>query len=152
MDLLLAVPWGKQKSRIGFIDPGRSSARQEPASQAFSFLASAGSRLARHMGLLHYARNNGFALCEERPRCTASMTEVSLDTLVPGEKGVVGHLKTSSFEVRQRLLEMGLTKGVSIQIIRLAPLGDPIEIALRGYRLSLRRKEAEAVMIHKSKT
>jgi len=75
------------------------------------------------------------------------MDFVGLSTLVPGEMGVVGKLATPSFEVRQRLLEMGLTKGIVIRVVRIAPMGDPIEIELRGYRLSLRRKEAEAVMI-----
>ena len=77
------------------------------------------------------------------------MNEVGLDTLVPGEKGVIGRLDTRTPEIRQRLLEMGLTKGTYIEIIRLAPLRDPIEILVRGYRLSLRRKEAEAVIITK---
>ena len=75
------------------------------------------------------------------------MKEVGLDTLVPGEFGIVGNLSASTFEIRERLLEMGLTKGTSVEVIRLAPLGDPIEIKIRGYRLSLRRKEAEAVII-----
>lgn len=78
------------------------------------------------------------------------MKEVGLDTLLPGEKGTVGNLNTPTFEVRQRLLEMGLTRGTIIQVIRLAPLGDPMEISVRGYRLSLRRKEAQAVMIRKT--
>ena len=77
------------------------------------------------------------------------MNEVSLDALVPGEKGVISRLDTRTPEIRQRLLEMGLTKGTYIEIIRLAPLRDPIEILVRGYRLSLRRKEAEAVIITK---
>lgn len=80
------------------------------------------------------------------------MNEVGLNTLIPGERGIVGKLATPSFEVRQRLLEMGLTKGITIRVVRVAPLGDPIEIELRGYRLSLRRKEAEAVMIQTSKS
>jgi ferrous iron transport protein A len=80
------------------------------------------------------------------------MKVVGLNTLVPGEKGIVGRLETSSFEVRQRLLEMGLTKGITVSVIRMAPLGDPIEIELRGYRLSLRRKEAEAVIVQTTKT
>ncbi len=78
------------------------------------------------------------------------MNEVGLNTLVPGEQGIVRKLTTVSFEVRQRLLEMGLTKGITIKVVRVAPLGDPIEIELRGYHLSLRRKEAEAVMIQTS--
>lgn len=75
------------------------------------------------------------------------MKVARLNTLAPGEQGTVGKLETTSFDVRQRLLEMGLTKGIAVSVIRVAPLGDPIEIELRGYRLSLRRKEAEAVII-----
>ena len=77
------------------------------------------------------------------------MNEVGLNILIPGEKGIVENLRTPTFEVRQRLLEMGLTKGTTIQVIRLAPMGDPMEISVRGYRLSLRKKEAEAVMIRR---
>lgn len=84
-------------------------------------------------------------------RQTPNMNVRGLSALLPGERGKVGRLETPSFEVRQRLLEMGLTKGISVLVIRVAPMGDPIEIELRGYRLSLRRKEAEAVMIEKEK-
>jgi ferrous iron transport protein A len=42
---------------------------------------------------------------------------------------------------------MGLTRGTSIEMIRYAPMGDPIEISVRGYRLSLRRVEAESVIV-----
>jgi ferrous iron transport protein A len=47
--------------------------------------------------------------------------------------------------ISQRLLEMGLTPGVEVRRIRAAPLGDPLEFELRGYRLSLRRAEAARV-------
>ena len=77
------------------------------------------------------------------------MKEVGLNTLSPGERGIVRNLSTSTKEVRQRLLEMGLTKGTIIEVIRFAPMGDPMEIAVRGYRLSLRQKEAEAVLVSK---
>jgi Fe2+ transport system protein FeoA len=46
-----------------------------------------------------------------------------------------------------RLLEMGLTTGTWLQVVRLAPLGDPIEIKVRGYHLSLRREEAAGIRI-----
>jgi len=49
--------------------------------------------------------------------------------------------------VAVRLMEMGLTPGVSVAVIGVAPLGDPVEIELRGYRLSLRRTEAERVAV-----
>ena len=50
-------------------------------------------------------------------------------------------------EIRMRLLEMGLTSGTTVRLVRVAPLGDPIELAVRGYRLSVRKSEAAAVMI-----
>jgi ferrous iron transport protein A len=47
-----------------------------------------------------------------------------------------------------RLLEMGLTPGVDVTVVGTAPLGDPLELELRGYRLSIRRNEAARVAIH----
>ncbi|MDA7885260.1 ferrous iron transport protein A [Pirellulales bacterium] len=46
-----------------------------------------------------------------------------------------------------RLLEMGLTPGVEVTIVGAAPLGDPVELELRGYRLSIRRNEAARVVV-----
>lgn len=50
-------------------------------------------------------------------------------------------------DVAIRLLEMGLTPGVEFELLGIAPLGDPIEIEIRGYRLSLRKSEAARVTI-----
>ena len=50
-------------------------------------------------------------------------------------------------EISTRLMEMGLTPGVEVQLLGAAPLGDPIELALRGYRLSVRRSEAARVEV-----
>lgn len=50
-------------------------------------------------------------------------------------------------DLRQRLLELGLTKGTLCTLVRFAPLGDPLELEVRGYRLSLRKAEAEGVLI-----
>jgi Fe2+ transport system protein FeoA len=49
--------------------------------------------------------------------------------------------------LEQRLLEMGLTPGTALEVIRFAPLGDPIEIRVRGYLLSLRRKDAAGIVL-----
>jgi Fe2+ transport system protein FeoA len=49
--------------------------------------------------------------------------------------------------VVQRLLEMGLTEGAGIEVVRFAPLGDPIEVRVRGYLLSLRRDDARRVHV-----
>jgi ferrous iron transport protein A len=48
-------------------------------------------------------------------------------------------------EISCRLMEMGLTPGVQVRVIGVAPLGDPLELELRGYRLSLRKSEAARV-------
>ena len=48
---------------------------------------------------------------------------------------------------RGRLLEMGLLVGTSIELVRFAPLGDPVEIKVRGYHLTLRRQDAEQIMV-----
>ena len=74
----------------------------------------------------------------------------TLNTLRPGEQCVVERIESATVSIRQRLLEMGLTKGTKIELIRFAPMGDPIEICVRGYRLSLRRMEAESVIVLKS--
>jgi Fe2+ transport system protein FeoA len=50
-------------------------------------------------------------------------------------------------EVSLRLMEMGLTPGVELSIVGVAPLGDPLELDVRGYRLSLRRAEADRVEV-----
>jgi Fe2+ transport system protein FeoA len=49
--------------------------------------------------------------------------------------------------VSLRLLEMGLTPGVTVAVVAAAPLGDPLELELRGYRLSIRRREAALVTV-----
>ena len=49
--------------------------------------------------------------------------------------------------VRRRLMDMGITKGVEINIRKVAPLGDPFEITVRGYELSLRKADAEMIEI-----
>lgn len=49
--------------------------------------------------------------------------------------------------VRHRLLEMGMTPGCAVRLVRVAPLGDPLDFELRGYHLSLRRDEARNVVI-----
>jgi len=77
------------------------------------------------------------------------MSTVSLNTLLPGERGTVQRINSTLTNVRQRLLEMGLIRGTPIELVRFAPMGDPIEVQVRGYRLSLRRLEAEAVIVQK---
>lgn len=49
--------------------------------------------------------------------------------------------------VKRRIMDMGLTKGVVVQIRRVAPLGDPIEVTVRGYELSIRKADAEMIEV-----
>jgi ferrous iron transport protein A len=57
---------------------------------------------------------------------------------------------TGHDEISTRLMEMGLTPGVAVHVLGAAPLGDPIELELRGYRLSVRRSEAQRVELETS--
>ena len=57
------------------------------------------------------------------------------------------HSVLGADELSMRLLEMGLTPGVEVAVVGSAPLGDPLELELRGYRLSVRRSEAARVQI-----
>lgn len=72
----------------------------------------------------------------------------TLDSLQPGDKARVVHIHAAC-AVRQRLVDMGILPGVEIELVRRAPLGDPVEIRLKGFSLSLRRSEAMAVEIEK---
>ena len=71
---------------------------------------------------------------------------VPLSSLNIGQSGVVRLLEGQG-EIKRRLMDMGITRGTSISVHKLAPLGDPIELHLRGYSLSLRKKDAEKIKI-----
>lgn len=49
--------------------------------------------------------------------------------------------------VKRRLMDMGITKGVSVYVRKVAPLGDPVEVTVRGYELSLRKADAEMIEV-----
>ena len=49
--------------------------------------------------------------------------------------------------IRRRIMDMGLTKGVAVKVRKLAPLGDPMELTVRGYELSLRKADAEMIEV-----
>jgi Fe2+ transport system protein FeoA len=74
------------------------------------------------------------------------MKTLRLSELKIGQIGsIVKLLATGAF--RQRLLEMGLVRGEHIEVKRVAPLGDPVEYSIKDYRLSMRKREAESVMV-----
>ncbi len=70
----------------------------------------------------------------------------ALDQLRPGQRGRITAIQGTDALV-QRLMEMGLFENEEVEVVALAPLGDPIEIRLGDYRLSLRRREAARVQV-----
>lgn len=70
-----------------------------------------------------------------------------LSELQKGQIAKVTSLNNENVELRRRLLDMGITKGVTIEIKKVAPLGDPIDIYLRGYELCLRKKDMESIEV-----
>ena len=73
------------------------------------------------------------------------MTTIS--ALHSGDTAKVVSFKPGAVAYRQKLIALGLTPGTSFVISRLAPLGDPVEILLRGFSLSLRKKEADMMVV-----
>ncbi len=63
-----------------------------------------------------------------------------------GETGKVVKL-TGEGPVKRRIMDMGITKGVEIYVRKVAPLGDPVEVTVRGYELSLRKADAEMISV-----
>ncbi len=72
-----------------------------------------------------------------------------LKDLSTGDKGRVIGFNKQGRVYRKRLLAMGLTPGTEFSIVRFAPLGDPVEITLRGFSLTLRKDEADILSIEK---
>ena len=70
----------------------------------------------------------------------------TLDTVKSGETVLVSKLDGQG-AVKRRLMDMGITKGTSIFVRKLAPLGDPVEVTVRGYELSLRKAEAQHIQV-----
>ncbi len=70
----------------------------------------------------------------------------SLRDLKPGQSAVVTRMDTQG-ALKRRFIDMGITPGVRIYIRKVAPLGDPIEIHLRGYNLSIRKADAQNIKV-----
>ena len=69
-----------------------------------------------------------------------------LTSVAAGMKATVAEIKLPP-ESRPRLMEMGLLVGTTIELVRFAPMGDPVEIKVRGYNLTLRKHEAEQILV-----
>jgi ferrous iron transport protein A len=74
------------------------------------------------------------------------LTPQPLTSVAVGTKATVTEIKVHP-DSRSRLMEMGLLVGTPIELVRFAPLGDPVEIKVRGYNLTLRKSEAEQILV-----
>lgn len=76
--------------------------------------------------------------------------EKYLNEFAIGEKGVVKKI-TAEGKIKRRLFDMGVTPNTDIFMRKVAPLGDPIEVTVRGYELTLRKSEAQCVLMEVTK-
>lgn len=73
-------------------------------------------------------------------------SRVRLDQLKCGQKGTVARVGGAG-PLRRRIVDMGVVRGTPIEVVKVAPLGDPIELKVKGYHLSLRKEEAAAINV-----
>lgn len=71
---------------------------------------------------------------------------MTLREVTPGKTVKVNRL-TGTGPVKRRIMDMGITKGVDVFVRKVAPLGDPVEVTVRGYELSLRKADAEMIEV-----
>ncbi len=74
--------------------------------------------------------------------------KMNLALLKPGEKGKITKIGAVG-PFKRRLMDMGVLVGEEIQVKKIAPLGDPIKVTIKNYNLSLRKKEAEGILVEK---
>ena len=70
----------------------------------------------------------------------------TLKDIAPGTSATVVRLHGEG-AVKRRIMDMGITKGVNVSVRKVAPLGDPIELTVRGYELSIRKEDASAIEV-----
>lgn len=73
--------------------------------------------------------------------------ERTLKELKPGEQAIIAKVLGEKGAVRKRLMDMGVTRGAEVLVRKVAPLGDPIEVNIRGYELTLRKTEAQNIIV-----
>ena len=74
------------------------------------------------------------------------MAKKTLKDMRPGESAKIVEINAQG-ALKRRLMDMGLTRGSLVTFRKVAPLGDPIELTIRGYELSIRKNEAESVVV-----
>lgn len=86
---------------------------------------------------------------EQEMQAQTSIKQVSLDKLSAGQQGVVVRVGGKG-PAKRRMMDMGLVPGSKVKVVRVAPLGDPIEFEVKGYNLSLRKSEAREITVEVS--
>jgi ferrous iron transport protein A len=76
--------------------------------------------------------------------------KLTIKDLKIGDEAQIEGYARSDITYRERLLSMGLTKGATIRLTKIAPLGDPVELEVMGYKLSLRKKEADILLLRRT--
>lgn len=76
----------------------------------------------------------------------AEVQDRTLRDVAIGDSATVRRLKGEG-ALKRHIMDMGITKGTSVFVRKVAPLGDPIEVTVRGYELSLRKSEAESILV-----
>lgn len=85
-------------------------------------------------------------MTQNQPNSDSGPGTVRLSQLQPGEEGTVVRVQALG-TIRQRLLEMGFIRGAHLRVEKLAPLGDPMELVIKGYHLTLRREESSCILV-----
>ena len=73
---------------------------------------------------------------------------IPLSQLKPSERGTIAKIGGDG-PVRRRILDMGVVPGTEVEVVKVAPLGDPVDLLIRGYHLSLRKEEAKEILVDK---
>ncbi len=76
---------------------------------------------------------------------------MTIKEMNPGDSGIVVGYQNADKKYLNKIMAMGLTRGVSFRFVKKAPLGDPAEIEVRGFRLSLRKDEADVILVKSTK-
>ena len=80
-------------------------------------------------------------------RTQTEQNERTLEEVAPGERGVILQVGNENGPVKRRLVDMGLTPGTEVTVRKVAPLGDPLELYLRGYTITLRKEDAARIEV-----
>ncbi len=88
---------------------------------------------------------------EAKPKGIPSMRQTSLDKLKAGQQARIARVGNAG-PIRRRIVDMGAVAGTAVSVVKVAPLGDPIEVKIKGYSLTLRKEEAAAILVELPET